>query len=198
MKAKRVKLAALILVCALMISAAAGIAIAANETAPAIATIGSKNIAFGDGINLAFRLDLAESEDGVLGLAVWEKNDDGVYTFDNVKHITWNTYTEEGGTETFVYAFSNGIAPKNVKTTYVYAPIVYDEYTGVTEIGETLEYSVEAYIEEMRPTASEDQLKMYEKLLAYADIAADRLPVDVAPVEPAPEEPVPEEPAPVE
>ena len=73
-------------------------------------------------------------------------------------------------------AFSHGIAPKDVKTEYVFAAVYCDELTGKITFGEKLVYSVEDYINEMLAgETTEAQRNMYEKLLSYSDIASDVL-----------------------
>lgn len=171
---RRVKLIAILMAFVLVIGAATGIMIAASDSATAV-SITKKNIAFGEGIHLAFTIDVTGDAPGYVGLAVWDVdavNENGEYTLDNVRHLTYKTGVMESGDQVELYAFGHGIAPKDVKTKYVYAPVFCHEITERVTVGEKLVYSVEDYINEMlagETTAA--QRNMYEKLLSYADKA---------------------------
>ena len=173
---RRVKLAALLVAFVLVIGATTGIIIAANDSAPSTVEITRKNIAFGEGINLAFVIEVTGGKSGNVGLAVWDVNEEGDYSIKNVKHLTYTEDYKTTGDLVEKVAFSHGIAPKDVKTDYVFAAVYCDELTGKITFGEKLVYSVEDYINEMLAgETTEAQRNMYEKLLSYSDIASDVL-----------------------
>ena len=186
---RSVKICAMLLALVLVIGGVA-IGIAATEGEPAAISVTSKNIAFDSGIHLAFKLAVTGEVEGYVGVAVWEVNDDDSYTLENVKQLVY-LRDEEDGDEEDKYAlytpdseaeavvFSHGIAAKDVRTEYVFAPVLYDDIENETLIGESFRYSVAQYIEEMiAEGATADQIDMYNKLLAYADEASGVLGAD--------------------
>jgi len=181
---RSVKICAMLLALVLVIGGVA-IGIAATEGEPAAISVTSKNIAFDSGIRLAFKLAVTGEVEGYVGVAVWEVNDDDSYTLDNVKQLVYLRDTDgkyayyTTGSEAEAVVFSHGIAAKDVRTEYVFAPVLYDDIENETLIGESFRYSVAQYIEEkIAEGATADQIDMYNKLLAYADEASGVLGAD--------------------
>lgn len=183
---RSVKICAMLLALVLVIGGVA-IGIAATEGEPAAISVTSKNIAFDSGIRLAFKLAVTGEVEGYVGVAVWEVNDDDSYTLENVKQLVYLRDKEDKyayayytpGSEAEAVVFSHGIAAKDVRTEYVFAPVLYDDIENETLIGESFRYSVAQYIEEMiAEGATADQIDMYNKLLAYADEASGVLGAD--------------------
>ena len=175
---RSVKICAMLLALVLVIGGVA-IGIAASEEEPAAISVVSKNVAFDTGIHLAFKLAVTGDLEGYIGLAVWDVNAEEKYTLENAKQLVY-LRDEAGkyayytpGTEADVVAFSQGIAAKDVRTEYVFAPVLFDDLDGKAIQGESFKYSVAQYIEEKTAEgATEAQVDMYNKLLAYADKAS--------------------------
>ena len=173
-KTKTMKAIALALLCTLLLGAAVGIAISANEveSGESVATIGMKNLAYNDKLNLA--IELEQVKEGTLGLGVWTA-DTAKLTADNAIFITYTTYSEEVNDKTIEYAFSQGIAAKDIDTEYIFAAIVESE--GTVYIGQTMTYSVDRYLGERLDTEgiSAEQAELYRAVRAYGASADDVL-----------------------
>ena len=173
-KTKTIKAIALALLCTLLLGAAVGIAISANEveSGESVATIGIKNLAYNDKLNLA--MELKQVKEGKLGLGVWAAGT-ATLTAENAIFITYDTYSEEVNGETIRYAFSQGIAAKDIDTEYVFAAVV--ESDGVVYIGKAQTYSVDAYLDSRLKTEgiSAEQAELYLAVKAYGACADDVL-----------------------
>ena len=173
-KTKTIKAIALALLCTLLLGAAVGIAISANEaeSGEAVAKIGMKNLAYNDKLNLAIELD--QVKEGTLGLGVWTA-DTTKLTAENAIFITYTTYSEEVNGETISYAFSQGISAKDIDTEYIFAAIVESE--GTVYIGQTIMYSVDRYLADRLATEgiSAEQAELYVAVKAYGAAADDVL-----------------------
>ena len=173
-KTKTMKAIALALLCTLLLGAAVGIAISANEveSGESVATIGMKNLAYNDKLNLA--IELEQVKEGTLGLGVWAAGTSKL-TAENAIYITYTTYSEKVNDETIWYAFSQGIAAKDIDTDYIFAPVVESE--GTVYIGETMIYSVDNYLTERLATegVSAEQVALYYAVKAYGAAADDVL-----------------------
>lgn len=173
-KTKTAKVIAVALLCTLLVGAAVGIGISANtESGESVATIGMKNLAYNDMLNLAIGLTQVK-EEGTLGLGVWAAGTEEL-TAENAIHITYDTKATEVGNEVIVYAFSQGIAAKDIDTKYIFAAVVESE--GTLYIGQTMEYSVDAYIDDLlgKDGVTGAQKTLCEAVKAYGSAASDVL-----------------------
>ena len=173
-KTKTMKAIALALLCTLLLGAAVGIAISANETesGEAVAKIGMKNLAYNDKLNLA--IELEQVKEGTLGLGVWAAGTSKL-TAENAIYITYTTYSEKVNDETIWYAFSQGIAAKDIDTDYIFAPVVESE--GTVYIGQAQTYSVSGYLDQRlaSPDVTAEQIELYLAVKAYGAAASDVL-----------------------
>ena len=99
----------------------------------------------------------------------------GKLTADNAIFITYTTYSEEVNDKTIEYAFSQGIAAKDIDTEYIFEAIVESE--GTVYIGQTMTYSVDRYLGERLDTEgiSAEQAELYRAVRAYGASADDVL-----------------------
>ena len=168
------KAIALALLCTLLLGAAVGIAISASEveSGESVATLGMKNLAYNEKLNLA--IELTQVKEGTLGLGVWAA-DVATLTAENALLITYDTYETDVDGKTIWYAFSQGIAAKDIDTDYIFAPVVESE--GTVYIGETMVYSVDNYLTERLATEgiSAEQVELYYAVKAYGAAADDVL-----------------------
>ena len=173
-KTKTIKAIALALLCTLLLGAAVGIAISANEveSGESVATIGMKNLAYNDKLNLA--MELEQVKEGTLGLGVWAAGTEKL-TAENALHITYDTYTSEVGGETIYYAFSQGIAARDIDTVYIFAPVVESE--GTVYVGAAETYSVSSYLDQRLASSdvTAEQAVLYHAVKAYGSAASDVL-----------------------
>ena len=189
---KNVKIIAIALLCTLMIGAAIGIGVSADEATVETydAEIGMMNLAYNSEMNLALELTMAEKPDesnagGKLGLGVWPAGTDrDNMTLENVIWI--NTKVEEGTViygatsdepvkKNIYYALSQGIAAKDIRTEYTFAAVIMRTDESLY-IGEIETASVYGYLDERRntPGITDKQKALYEAVLAYGK-AADEL-----------------------
>ena len=170
-KTKTMKAIALALLCTLLLGAAVGIAISANEaeSGETVARIGMKNLAYNDKLNLA--IELEQVKEGTLGLGVWAA-DTATLTAENAILITYDTYEADVDGKTIWYAFSQGIAAKDIDTVYIFAAVVESE--GKVYIGQTQKYSVSTYLDHRLESgvADANQVALYEAVKAYGAAAS--------------------------
>ena len=186
---KNVKIIAIALLCTLVIGAAIGIGVSADDaTGKKVASIGKINLAYNAELNLAVELTQGDAYEGDLGLGVWpagtkvenmtEDNDIFInYTVEKGTAV-YHDDNDVPVTEDIYYAFSQGIAAKDIKTKYAFAAVV-KTADGTLLIGEVMECSVEGYIE-LRlntegVTVTDKQEALYEAVLAYGDAANELL-----------------------
>ncbi len=173
-KRKSVKIIAIALLCTLMIGAAIGIGISADDlTGDKVATLGMKNLAYNAELNLA--IEVKQVMEGRLGLGVWAA-DVAQPTADNAIKITYELNTTDFEGQTVCYAFSHGIAAKDIDTQYVFAAVVEDA-DGVLHIGETDSYSVSDYLNARLAVEgiTPEQRTLYNAVIAYGAAAKDDL-----------------------
>ena len=183
---KNVKIIAIALLCTLMIGAAIGIGVSADEaTGEKVASIGKINLAYNAELNLAVELTQGDAYEGDLGLGVWpagtkvenmtEDNDIFInYTVEKGTAVYYDT-DDVAVTRDIYYAFSQGIAAKDINTKYVFAAVV-KLNDGTLKIGEFKECSVADYINLRLNTdgITTEQETLYNAVLAYGK-AADTL-----------------------
>ena len=173
-KTKTMKAIALALLCTLLLGAAVGIAISASEveSGESVATLGMKNLAYNEKLNLA--IELTQVKEGTLGLGVWAA-DVATLTAENALLITYDTYETDVDGKTIWYAFSQGIAAKDIDTDYIFAPVVESE--GTVYIGQAQTYSVSGYLDQRlaSPDVTAEQRELYLAVKAYGTAASDVL-----------------------
>ena len=155
------KIAALLLALTLAVGALLGVSVAANaaDVAP---YIGYANVQWGEEIRLAFTI-VNPAEDANLGIAVYEDAE-------KTKLLS----VDFSADETYGYYLTDGIAAKDIDTTY-YVVVVQGTYADYEIVSENdLEYSVDKYMTAMSEGASAAQLALYEKVRAY-NAAANKI-----------------------
>ena len=175
---KNVKISAIALLCTLMIGAAIGIGVSADDaTGEKVATIGLKNLEYGDELKLAVQVNQVLA--GELHLGVWAKD---TTDFKNTKPIytTDEFYTEEGSGIT--YALTQGISAKDLDEEYVFCAYVKADDGTVSYGTPTQNYSVKTYlmkrleaIKDDPTEAAQKQRTLYNAVIAYSDAAKDSL-----------------------
>ena len=179
-KRKSVRIIAVALLCTLMIGAAIGIGVAADDkSGENVAEIGMKNLEYGDELKLA--VQVTQHEAGTLYLGIWKG---GTTDFANTKPIyTTSTFytdsTSEGDPVT--YALTQGIAAKNIDEIYEFCVYVVAE-DGTVYYGENMPYSVTTYLQErldaiegLTDDDSNERRTLYNAVIAYGAAAKDDL-----------------------
>ena len=157
------KLAMLVLVCALSVCAFAGVMASAEDAAPA-AEIESANVAYNDMVQLAFTVTSANLPEGAaLGIMTWEA-DVAEFTVETAAYSTFDANVKDGVT----YYKTAGI-PAPEMDTPIYVAAVY-KADGVVTVAETpFKYSALQYagtrLTEANVTAK--QAKLYSNLINY-------------------------------
>ena len=172
-KRKSVRIIAVALLCTLMIGAAIGIGVAADDaTGENVATLGMRNLAYNAELNLA--VEVKQVMEGDLGLGVWAA-DVAQLTEENAIKITYELNTTDFEGQTVCYAFSHGIAAKDIDTEYIFAAVVKDA-EGVLHIGQTATYSVSDYLSaRLKEDITPEQETLYNAVIAYGAAAKDDL-----------------------
>ena len=157
-----------------MIGAAIGIGVAADDaTGENVATLGMRNLAYNAELNLALEVKQV-MEGGDLGLGVWAA-DVAQLTEENAIKITYELNTTDFEGQTVCYAFSHGIAAKDIDTEYIFAAVVKDA-EGVLHIGQTATYSVSDYLSaRLKEDITPEQETLYNAVIAYGAAAKDDL-----------------------
>ena len=149
------KIAALLLALTLAVGALLGVSVAANA-ANASPYIEYANVQWAEEIRIAFTIANV-GDDANLGIAVFE---DAEHT--ELKCIDFSC--DEG------YYLTNGIAAKDIDTTY-YVAVVQGNASDYTVVSEAdLEYSVLKYVDAMQKATPEDDTArhtLYEKVIEY-------------------------------
>ena len=175
-KRKSVRIIAIALLCTLMIGAAIGIGVAANSsTGSNVASIGMKNLEYGEEMKLAIQVTKVMAE-GDLYLGVWPE---GTTDFANVKPVYYTNEILEETTadgDPITYALTQGINAKDIGKKFVFCAYVVngDE----TSYGDYITYSVETYLVERLDAIKNDesdlasnQRTLYEAVIAYGEAA---------------------------
>ena len=172
---KNVKIIAIALLCTLMIGAAIGIGVSADEaTGEKVATIGMKNLEYGDELKLA--VQITAKMDGELYLGVWPE---GTKDFKNTDPIYFTNKLNTDGEIT--YALTQGISARDIDKKFEFcAYVVADD--GTVYYGDTITYSVTTYlelrlaaIEGLTDEDSNKQRTLYNAVIAYGAAAKEDL-----------------------
>ena len=169
-KTKTIKAIALALLCTLLVGAAVGIGISATESATADVSIGMKNLAYNANLNLAVQIVVADGAEGTRGLAVWAADETNL-TLDTAIHFTEEIKSDEVDGENIYYAFTHGIAAKDIGTEYQIG--VYLRNGNTITVGEIETYSISEYLTTRLSDESitDRQSKLYKAVIAYGDAA---------------------------
>ena len=157
------KLAMLVLVCALSVCAFAGVIANAEEAAPT-AEITTANVAYNDMVQLAFTVTSANLPDGaVVGIMTWEA-DAVEFTAENAAYSTYKASEKDGVT----YYKTAGI-PAPEMDTAIYVAAVYKVGNDVTVAETPFKYSVLQYAGTRlsETNVSAKQADVYENLIKY-------------------------------
>ena len=176
-KRKSVRIIAIALLCTLMIGAVIGIGVAANSsTGSNVASIGMKNLEYGEEMKLAIQVTKVMAE-GDLYLGVWPE---GTTDFASVEPIyTTGDILQEtlsDGETVINYALTQGINAKDIGKKFVFCAYVVngDE----TSYGDYITYSVTTYLQErlvaiegLTDDESNERRTLYEAVIAYGEAA---------------------------
>ena len=169
MKSKLTKIIILALSCLLLIGAAIGIAVSAEET-PTVA-IKAKNLAYEGAIQVLYAVDANNvPADAKVQMYFYD-------TKDATEPFVKDAYDKPitiGGVEYLAF-FSRGIAPKNMRAT-IYAKAVIVSANEIIAESELSEYSVYTYaINRFSKNPTEDQSLLYAAMLDYGAAVQDML-----------------------
>jgi hypothetical protein len=166
---KSFRLAVLVTVLSLILSAMVGISI--NAEADAGVEIVGANVAYNEMMHLAINLQATETlaEGAVLGLIIWDEATEGDLTVENAVHVT---FTEKEDTKGNKYFTTQGIAAPEMADEFKLAGCI-KEADGTVRIGRVISYSVIEYLNSRLndDNVTPEQLDLYKKTIAYGKAA---------------------------
>ena len=159
---KSAKIITLVLSCLLLVSAAVGIAVSAEET-PTV-EIKAKNLSYEGAIKILYAVDAQNVPEGAEVKMYFYNENGGELAYEKAAHtedITINNVTYK----TF---FSDGIAPKSMRTPLYAKAVVADAEGAILAESAVAEYSIWQYAtNRFSSSPSEDQLVLYTAMLDY-------------------------------
>ena len=154
------KILAAIISCLLLIGAAVGISVAAEETAPEIEY---KNLAYEGAVQIVYYVntEAAEAKGYTVKLATWTDGEEPV-----IKSA--ETFTKFVGETEYSIFTSEGIAPKMMRDTVYAQTILCNSEDGEVDRGEVVEYSIYTYVKNrVAKGSTADQKALYHALVDY-------------------------------
>ncbi len=153
------KILAAIISCLLLIGAAVGISVAAEETAPEIEY---KNLAYEGAVQIVYYVNTATVPEGyTVKLATWTDGEEPV-----IKSA--ETFTKFVGETEYTIFTSEGVAPKEMRDTVYAQTILCNSEDGEVDRGEVVEYSIYTYVKNrVAKGSTADQKALYHALVDY-------------------------------
>lgn len=159
---KLIKIVTLVLSCLLLVGAVIGISVsAAND--PEV-TIKAKNISYEGAIKVLYAVDAQNVPEGAEVKMYFYTAKDGEVAYEKVAHSEDITI----GDATYKTFFSNGIAPKNMRTPIYAKAVIVDAEGEILAESAVAEYSIWQYAtNRFAKNPTEDQLFLYTAMLDY-------------------------------
>ena len=159
---KIVKIVTLVLSCLLLIGAAIGISVSATDE-PTV-EIKAKNISYEGAIKILYAVDANNVPEGAEVKMYFYTDAEGDVAYEKAAHSEDITI----GTETYKVFFSEGIAPKNMRTPLYAKAVIVDAEGSVLAESALEEYSIYTYaINRYLKAPTIDQFLLYSATLDY-------------------------------